>query len=59
MKNTKKPVSRRINLSNSKLLSTYGRNIAEAMKSNDEVKVGEMVKPLMFAKVGAIGKPHS
>jgi hypothetical protein len=51
----KAPATRRIDLSNSKLLSTYGRNLAEAIK-NQEVKVGQLVKPGVLVKEGILSK---
>jgi hypothetical protein len=52
--NEKAPSARRIDLSNCKLLSTYGRNPADSTKDT-RVKAG-LVKPL-FTKVGELGKP--
>jgi hypothetical protein len=52
--------TRRIDLSGCTLLSTYGRNVAEATTQN--VKIGELHKPgllpkLGLSKVGVIHKP--
>jgi hypothetical protein len=52
-KNQKPSVTRRIDLSNCKLLSTYGRNLASS--STDGVKVGTPVKT-GFTKIGGMVK---
>ena len=59
-KNQKPFATRRIDLSNCKLLSTYGRNLASS--STDGVKVGTPVKTGFtkiggLVKFGIIGKP--
>jgi hypothetical protein len=46
---------RLIDLSNCKLLSTYGRNPADAAKETG-VKVGGLVKPLLLSKQGILTK---
>jgi hypothetical protein len=57
MQNEKAPATRRIDLSNCKLLSTYGRNAADSMK-NDQIKIGALVKPGILIKIGQILKPR-
>jgi len=59
-KNEKPSITRRIDLSNCKLLSTYGRNLANS--STDGVKVGAPVKTGFtkiggLVKAGVVGKP--
>ena len=60
-KNEKSSVPRRIDLSNCKLLSTYGRNLVDS--TTDGVKVGTPVKTGILTKIGGlvkhgiIGKP--
>jgi hypothetical protein len=51
----KASTSRHIDLSNCKLLSTYGRNPADAAKETG-VKVGGLVKPLLLSKQGILTK---
>jgi hypothetical protein len=50
--------TRRIDLSGCKLLSTYGRNVAEA--ANQNVKVGAInkpeIRPNLLSKLGLINK---
>lgn len=54
-KNEKVRSARRIDLSNCKLLSTYGRSLTDS--TNDtRVKAG-LVKPL-FTKIGQVMKPE-
>jgi hypothetical protein len=48
------PKTRRIDLSGCKLLSTYGRNVAEA--TNQNVKVGAINKPGLLTKLGTLTK---
>ena len=59
-KNEKPSATRRIDLSNCKLLCTYGRNLATS--STDGVKVGAPVKTGLtkiggMVKFGIVGKP--
>jgi hypothetical protein len=59
-KNEKPSATRRIDLSNCKLLSTYGRNLAGS--ATDGVKVGAPVKTGFtkvggMVKLGIVGKP--
>jgi hypothetical protein len=51
----KASTARHIDLSNCKLLSTYGRNPADAAKETG-VKVGGLVKPLLLSKQGVLTK---
>jgi hypothetical protein len=51
----KASTARHIDLSNCKLLSTYGRNPADAAKESG-VKVGGLVKPLLLSKQGILTK---
>lgn len=51
----KASTARHIDLSNCKLLSTYGRNPADAAKETG-VKVGGLVKPLLLSKQGILTK---
>jgi hypothetical protein len=55
MQNDPKTATRRIDLSNCKLLSTYGRNPADAAKETG-VKVGGLIKPLLLSKQGILTK---
>lgn len=48
-------VTRRIDLSNCKLLSPYGRNAADSLKV--DAKVGEIVKIGLISKIGTVIKP--
>jgi hypothetical protein len=48
------PATRRIDLSKCKLLSTYGRNLADSKE--DGVKVGALVKPGILTKTGILTK---
>jgi len=50
----KPSATRRIDLSNCKLLSTYGGNLAD--RTTDKVKVGELVKKGLLTKIGALTK---
>jgi hypothetical protein len=50
------PSTRRIDLSNCKLLSTYGRNAADSFKA-DIVKVGGLIKRGVLIKIGQLRKP--
>jgi hypothetical protein len=50
------PSTRRIDLSNCKLLSTYGRNAVDSPKAGD-IKVGGLVKTGILIKIGQIRKP--
>jgi hypothetical protein len=52
----KAPAARRIDLSNSKLLSTYGRDLAAAAATNLQTKVGQLVKPGVLVKEGVLTK---
>ena len=60
-KNEKPSVTRRIDLSNCKLLSAYGRDLVDP--TTDGIKVGAPVKTGTFTKIGGmvkfgiIGKP--
>jgi hypothetical protein len=56
--------TRRIDLSNCKLLSTYGRDLS-APTTNLQTKVGTFVKPGiltktgLITKIGIVGKPEA
>jgi hypothetical protein len=55
MQNDKKtPATRRIDLSNCKLLSPYGRNAADTLKV--DTKVGGIIKVGVISKFGLITK---
>ena len=54
-KDEKTPGSLRIDLSNCKLLSPYGRNAADSIKV--DAKVGGIVKIGLLTKPGVIIKP--
>ena len=59
-KNEKPSVTRRIDLSNCKLLSTYGRELVDS--TTDGVKVGAPIKTGFtkvggLVKFGVVGKP--
>lgn len=54
MDNEKPSVTRRIDLSNCKLLSAYGRNLADP--TTQKVKVGTLNKPGILTKTGGIVK---
>jgi hypothetical protein len=53
-KDQQAPATRRIDLSNCKLLSPYGRNAADSLKV--DVKVGGLVKEGVVIKTGLINK---
>jgi hypothetical protein len=50
MQDKNAPTTRRIDLSKCKLLSTYGRNLADSKE--EAVKVGGLVKPGVLTKIG-------
>jgi len=52
--NQKSTATRRIDLSKCKLLSTYGRDLAES--AADKVKVGTPIKTGVFTKIGGMVK---
>jgi len=54
MEDKNAPVSRRIDLSKCKLLSTYGRSLADAKE--DGVKIGAPVKTGVLTKLGILTK---
>ncbi len=56
-KDQKAPATRRIDLSNCKLLSPYGRNAADDLKVHS--KVGGIVKIGLSTKVGVLNKPRA
>lgn len=53
----KAPITRRIDLSNCKLLSPYGQNIADRLKI--DAKAGMIQKIGFLNKPGIIGKPDT